>query len=389
MKNNFSIKDISIVSIILIILSLCLAALFIPGFENLSAASPILKRLKPTPWILILVPLWISYKVLGDLELKERLITILFLSLFTGFCVHLHFTNVELGNYFPDKVNIVWQMEVHEKILNKDPSIIPHSYRFLAETMISLLILWAGNFLKALILYRIVFQFLLLLSIFYWARLYVNYRTSIFTVLLYVLLYPITIRYYAGQPMDPISHLSFILSFIFMHQKKDFYFLLTVLIGILAKESIAIMPVFYFLFQSPKTKTHWIKSTVFIVLSFAVILSVRWYITQANLQYENISGVTPDHILNNLKDGFRWYGQFFFTIILLAPFTILGWRQTPIILKQLIVFLILGLVSTNLVFSWLAEVRNFVPFLVPMCLVSAVYFLKEEYSPLENANVNQ
>ncbi len=384
MKNKISLKDFSIVSIILIILTFCLAALFIPGFENLSAPSPLLKRLKPTPWLLILIPIWISYKLLDDLEKKERLITILFLSLFTGFCVHLHFTSVELGNYFPDKVNIVWQMEMHEKILNKDPSIIPHSYRFLAETMISLLILWTGNFFKALILYRILFQFLLLFSIFYFARLYVNYRTAIVTVLLYVLIYPITIRYYAGQPMDPISHLSFMLSFIFLHKKKDFYFIFTVLIGILAKESIAIMPIFFFLFQSAKTKIHWVKSITFIGLSFALILSVRWYIMNANIQYENISGVTPDHILNNLKDGFRWYGQFFFTIFILLPFTILGWKKSPLFLKQLILFLIPNLILTNLVFSWLAEVRNFIPFIVPMSLVSAVYFLKEEYiSPSE------
>ncbi len=379
MKNKIFGKDFLIIFAIIILLIICLLAFFIPNFESLNSPFPFFKKLKPPFFVLILTPILISYFLLSDLKNKEKIFILIFLSMFTCFCVHLHFTNVELGKYLPDKINLLWQKEMHEQILNKNPSAIPHSYRFLAETFISILIICLGDFLKAVIAYRLIFQFLLLFSIFYWARLYVNYRTALITVLLYVLVYPITIRDYAGQPIDPMSHLSFILSFIFLNKKKDFYFILTILIGVLAKESVAVMAIFYFFIRYQKNISHYFLSFLFITLSFGLIILVRWYINQSNLEYVNISGVTPDHILRNLQDS-RWYGQVFLTLFLFLPFNILIWKKIPSSLKYLILFLIPILVLTNIIFSWLAEVRNFVPFLIPMCLVSATYFLQEDFS---------
>jgi hypothetical protein len=379
MKKFFQRIDFQILLLVGIFFSLSISAILIPNFDSFQLNSTILKKLKPSIWFLLLIPLYISYRLLENNSNKEKFFLILLFSIFTIFCVDIHFTNVDILNYFPDKLSILWQIELHEKIMSHDPEVIPHSYRFLANAFITVLLTWNKNHLLCFLIYRFIFQFLLLFSIFYWARLYSSRNTSLLTVLLYLLVYPITIRFYAGQPIDPLSHLCFILSFIFLEKKQDLYFILTILIGILAKESILLMPIVFFIYRD-KNINNLVKTFIFLLLSTILILLIRFLITNNQLEYKNISGVTPKHILDNWNDGLRWYRQFFSTIVLLLPLTILEWKNSNRILKILILFLGSFLILSNLIFSWLTEARNFVPFLVPMCLLNAMYLTKDSKS---------
>ena len=379
MKNFFQKIDIQILFFVGLFFGLSIAAILIPNFDSYQISFSFLKKLKPSIWILLLIPIYISYRLLEDISFKEKVFLLLLFTLFSIFCVDIHFTNVDILNYFPDKLSILWQIELHEKIMSHDPESIPHSYRFLANAFITVLLAWNKNHLVCFLIYRFIFQYLLIFSIFYWARLYTSRNTSLLTVVFYLLVYPISIRFYAGQPIDPLSHFCFILSFIFLEKKLDFYFIITVLIGILAKESILLMPIVFFIYRK-KNLNNLIKTSIFLLLCMIIILLIRWIITNNQLEYKNISGVTPKHILDNLKDGLRWYRQFFSTIVLLLPLTILEWKNSKKILKILIIFLGFFLVLSNLIFSWLTEARNFIPFLIPMCLLNASYLTKDSKS---------
>ncbi len=128
-------------------------------------------------------------------------------------------------------------------------------------------------------IYRLVFGLLLFYSIYRYARLYTGYAAAILALLLVALVYPISFEHYAGQLTDPLSHLSFVLAFIFL-ETEDFAFLLTTLIiGSLAKETVLALSGFYVLFCR-REKRYSIKAVVLCAASLATFFAVRaWYCT--------------------------------------------------------------------------------------------------------------
>jgi hypothetical protein len=87
--------------------------------------------------------------------------------------------------------------------------------------------------------YRYVFGVLLFYAVYRYARLYTNYLGGILAMLLAGVVYPVSFEHYAGQLTDPLSHLSFLLAFIFLHTGAFAAFLTTLLIGALAKSLVS------------------------------------------------------------------------------------------------------------------------------------------------------
>lgn len=221
-------------------------------------------------------------------------------------------------------------------------------------------------------MYRFTFGFLLLLSIFLLAYRYCSLGGSIVVVLLYVTVYPASIRYYAGQVTDPMSHLSFVLAFLFLEIGAFEYLLITLVAGVLAKESIAIIPVYYALFERRRDPS-WLKTALLCGATAFVLVGIRLAV-HYHFQYGDVSGVGPGHIWQNLARVGSWPRQLVHTLLVFAPFVVLGWRKGPQRIKELTLVVVPTLIVSNLLFSWFHESRNFIPGSILLAILTVYWF---------------
>ncbi len=328
---------------------------------------------------LLLIPLGsIALCTRIKLNFLPRQKTSLFILLvfLTLLLVDIHYTSVDsASNYFKNKSNHEWQVSLHQKVLNLGPVGIPHTYRFLPNSMVRVFEYFTGDFSYARSLYRHTFMFILLFSLYYYARLYTGHSASLLAVLLYAAVYPISIRYYAGQLTDPLSHISFLWSFIFLELNIFSWFCLTIIIGIMAKESILIMPVYYFLVSRKNAKT-WIKAGTLFAAGFILVLGIRFLVMEGDFKMDNVSGVGLSTFMHHISRSKNWWRQILYNVIIFLPFFCLAWKTTDKRPRNLALFLLPILAVTNALFSLLAETRNFMPAVFPLSVITADYLLK-------------
>ncbi len=341
--------------------------------------------------LLISVPVFtvlICYQTKVELPSKKISLFIL-LILISLLLVDIHYIYIDspYSRIFDHISNHQWQVETHKDVLALSPKVLPHSYRFLPDSLVRLFELLTGDFSYARAVYRVTFMFLLLFSIYYYGRLYYNHETALLSVLFYAMIYPISIRFYAGQLTDPISHLLFVWSFIFLQLDCFIYFTLAMLIGVLAKESILVMAVYYILIQM-KDKKRWAKGGMLLAASGLMIFMIRMTVTSNDLTYRNISGVDISHIQENLEALDLWGRQVSYTIGIFLPFLVLAWRTTRRELKHLVMFLLPILLLSNTTFGWLYETRNLIPVAIPMAIISSDY-LMNQYSNKKIKGIRQ
>ena len=128
------------------------------------------------------------------------------------------------------------------------PEVLPHSYRFLPNSLVRLFEQVTGDFSTARHTYRNLFGVLLFYALYRFSRLFLLHAGALFSLALWAMVSPVSYRYYLGQLTDPLSHLSFILAFIFIETEQFVYLLLTLTIGCLAKETVLVMAGYYALF---------------------------------------------------------------------------------------------------------------------------------------------
>ena len=224
-------------------------------------------------------------------------------------------------------------------------------------------------------------MFFLLFSIYYYARIYHSHKKALLTVLLYASVFPISIRYYAGQLTDPLSHLSFVLSFIFLELNLFFYFATALFVGILAKESIVVMAVYFLIFR--RKEKYWLPKTLFLfIVSAAIILSIRlWIVPAATTPFNdffvlgNLRGKWLFFLSSNFGKYNQWVWQMLFTVGIFVPFLILAWKRSNRNIRSLAVFILTVLLLSNIGFSWLHETRNLIPAVIPLALITSDYLL--------------
>lgn len=330
------------------------------------------------PAVAVLVAWRIPIRASG----AEKRVLFLLLGLLALLATDLHYSNVEHGKYFSGDrwpSNIDWQREVQHDLLRLDTDWIPHSYRFLPNCIVAWLSQLTGNFLVASLVFRLTLQFALLIAIYHYARLWVDHRRGLVVVFLYMIAYPITLRYYAGQLTDPVSHLTFVLTFLFMELGRPWLFFATVVIGVLAKESILAMPVYYLLVHL-RDRARWLPGLATLFAAGGLAVAVR-LIVAGEPEYEKISGVGPEFLVSNFLDYWFWGRQFWHTLGFLMPLMALRWRQAPSRLRMLILFLVPVLWLSNLCFSYLRESRNYVPVLIPCAVIASMAILRDEDPP--------
>lgn len=304
---------------------------------------------------------------------RQALVLVFLVLLLTKITNRVHQYTVDYGRFgFPNVENTDWQIMLEDNIIQRDRFDAAHAARFLPNSVVRWLQLGGWSFPQARDLYRLLFEMLLFYSIYRYARIFTGHTGAIIAVLLTAAVFPISFQYYVGQLTDPLSHLSFVLAFVFI-EREDYAFLLTTLvIGALAKESVLALAGYYVLFGR-KDKRYPIKAGALLVCCAAVYFGVRVMLLDRAMGYKDISGVTPRHLIQNLTDS-RWPYVFVLTAGSLVPILAIGWKQTPSSLRRLAVYLMAVLFVSSAFFSWLVETRNFMPVVIVLA-VAAGYLL--------------
>lgn len=291
-------------------------------------------------------------------------------------CVAFAFLSTYLHRWLVDDAyppgSLNWQLSLQRSVIDLRPEVLPHSYRFLPNSIVRLFEQVTGDFSVARDSYRNLFGVLLFFSLYRFARLFLRHGGALFCLALWAVVYPVSFRYYAGQLTDPMSHLAFVLAFIFIETEQFVYLLLTVTIGCLAKETIVAL-VGYYAFVRWRARSGFWKVIILGVAALAVCAGARLWVLHGALGYQQISGVAPDHAGINWSD-YRWLPGLLFTVGLFVPFVIAGWAKSPRTLRALALYLFPVLFISSLFFSWLREARNFMP-LVAVLSVLTVYYL--------------
>jgi hypothetical protein len=334
-------------------------------------------------WIFaLLVPVacvGVAFLMLTDRPRRRAAIAALLVGL-SFVSTDLHDSNVDEAKFFTHYgTNSRWQEDLHQWVLGLEFRERPHSYRFLADCVIRWLELGTGDFAAARVLYRFSFTCLLLAAIYEFAKFYVSANGAIASILLYSAVYPVSIRYYAGQPIDPLSHFTFALTFWALQRGWFWTFAATTFVGVMAKESILVMPLYYLLFRR-NGPSHWTRGLLLVAATFGLAIAIRWSVG-AGMQFDHVSATTEYHFLTNLADDSHWGRQLASTLGVFIPFVLFGWKNTPWDLKSLILFLAPCLLISGLFFSWLREARNYMPLVALLAVCTARVLFEDHREP--------
>lgn len=321
-------------------------------------------------YVFTLAICYLMYRAESRHLTRRHALALVFLILvLTKITNRVHEYTVDYGpNAFAGVQNTVWQNMLEDRVIQRVRFDAPHAARFLPNSVVRWLQLAGWGFPQARDLYRLVFGMLLFYAVYRYARVFSGHAGAIIAVLLTAAIFPVSYQYYVGQLTDPMSHLSFVLAFLFI-EREDFPFLLaTLVIGGLAKESVLAMAGYYALFGR-KDRRYPIKVVTLLVCCAAVYLGVRMLVLGGPMEYRDISGVSIEHVIRNLSDS-RWPYVFLLTAGALTPVLALGWKQTPLSLRRLAVYLIAVLFVSSAFFSWLVETRNFMPAVIVLAVAT-------------------
>jgi len=218
-----------------------------------------------------LICVWI-YRVESRRLPKSQAGALVFLVfLLTGVANNVHAINIDYAPKSGDMSNAEWQKMLQNAVVESSPGVLPHSYRFLPNGIVRWLESHSVSFETARDLYRLLAGLLLFYSIYRYARLFTTHLGGVLALLFASLAYPVSFEWYIGQLTDPLSHLSFVLAFIFL-ETEDFAFLLTTqVIGSLAKETVLCLVGCYILFR--RKERHYIGKAA--ALAIAALLAYR------------------------------------------------------------------------------------------------------------------
>ena len=290
---------------------------------------------------------------------------------------YLHVWLVDLNSYFQGHANLEWQIYMQNSVLGLSRETLPHSYRFLPNSLVRLFEQFSGDFASARDGYRNLFGVLFFYSFYRFARLFLRHGGSLLCLALLAVIFPVSFRFYAGQLTDPLAHLSFVLAFIFIYRRQFVYLLLTIAIGCLVKESIMAMAGYYILFRW-REDSYILKSALLVVVSLTVYEIARVSVLHGFQSYQQISGVGFEHVAENWNDYSNWLPGLIFMVGIFVPFVIAGWQKSPWTLRALAIYWFPTLFFSSLFFSWLREARNFVPLSALLAVMAVLQLLPAE-----------
>ena len=308
--------------------------------------------------------------------------------LLAALLTNLHFHTV-------DVFSMDWQIKQYNGILlhNYQP---PDQYRFLPQGTLWWMILYNSNFVFSYLAYRFFFTFLVCQSIYMFARLYLTSRDAVIVVLFYAVFYPMSVRYYRGNLLDPMSH-AVMLAALTCCQRRQFWsvFWLFVL-GMFIKETmLLIIPCYYLMnsetFRLRDFRTLW-RLALLVVTGLGVFLACRIPF-HFNCDFNTLNRTTELMVYSNLGlargqagstvSVFQRYLHPILFIFMWLPLVIWRRKLLPRSLFWTALYLAAAFYLTNLCFGWNYESRNFIPALIFLlvCTMMIVNRLIETRSP--------
>jgi hypothetical protein len=307
-----------------------------------------------------------------------------------------HWYFVELGNMAPYRLPdgrivlqsraIDWQQRQYLAILSGDfvdsrgEGAIPHVFRPLPYGFVRALERLTGDWTFSCLAYRAFFTFWFLWASFQFVRLFHDPGRALWILVIIALLYPLSVYYYLGQLIDPLSHTLFALAFIWVVEDRWLVLALTLALGVLAKETIAIVVPAYGAAYSRQGLSTWRRTAVLAGACALAYLAVRLPL-----------GWTPGHeAINGLEGFMMWanlgiarrtaesavpvYQNYIHVALFVAvflPFVVWNWRRLDPRLRALVAVVTPLLLASSLLFGWLYESRNYVP-LLPLLTAAAI-----------------
>jgi len=298
--------------------------------------------------------------------------------------IFISLLNLYVHYFSVDQHHLEWQVNQYCNIIYKNYG-VPHQYRFVPYGILWWFVLFSGNYIISLLMYRFLFQYVLLAIIWKLASIYNDKLTSVFILFVYAAFYPLSIHLYSGQIIDPIFHLLFVLGLFCSIKKLYLPLIITIILGMFSKESIILLcPMIFILYPS---KSHFKFSFFLITLALILFFLIRLYFG-FDFSLEKINGVSQLMFYSNLgfskgmaKSVFPIYLRYLHPIIFVwIPFFILMFYN-KFISRNLFyscAYISFSIYITNTLFGWNHESRNFIPgFIFNICIL--IFCIKKDY----------
>jgi hypothetical protein len=322
-------------------------------------------------WLVALAAPWLVLKGAASTR-REHVVVTAFVVAAAALSSYVHYVMVDLGHYFPVSQftdNTAWQLFLHRGILALSEGYLPHSYRFLPDALIGVMEWATGSFEAARFANAFIFYGLLYAFALRFARLYLSTVGSVAVVILLLVVFPVTNSYYAGQPIDPMSHLSFVICMWALATRQEAPLGASLICGCLAKESVLLMAPCRAFYGERRGRAV-LLAVAYTAITFAAIAAVRLIVNGGTFSYGRVSGVEPGFFATNLASYRIWVPQYLFSIGVFVPGAVLGWKWMDRPFQLTCLFVTAGVVISSAIFSWLWEVRNLVPAIVMLAIVN-------------------
>jgi hypothetical protein len=310
---------------------------------------------------------------------REKLIRYAGFALLAGLLTDLHYDRT-------DRLNLGWQLEQYAGVLlhNCPP---PDQYRFLTQGTLWWMLLTNADFVFSCVMFRFFFTFILCLSIYRLARLYLLPQYSVLVVFLYGAFYPMSTRYYHGNLLDPMSHLVMFSAFYYARQKRFWEFFWLFVLGMFVKETMLLLVPCYWLMNLEnaglREKQNLQHMALLAVTGMMVFFACRLPF-HFNYDFQTLNrtpesmisanfGLASARVASTVPVVFR-YTHPFLCLFMWLPLLVWQRRRLPESLFWTSLYFAAVLFATNSVFSWNNESRNFIPGLV-LLLISTMIIL--------------
>jgi hypothetical protein len=286
-----------------------------------------------------------------------------------------------------------WQMTQYINIL-EGKEIPPHQYRFLPQGILWWIFLLGGSFRFAYNTYRCFFTFAVLLSLYKLSRMYNPHKESLIVVFLYAILYPLSVRYYYGNMLDPMLHSIFFMALIYCQKRKMPEFFLLVTLGMFVKETIIlVLPCYYLLnMELPFAMRKKMILQLGLLAGWCLVLFLACRIP-FGFHYDNktLNGVSQLMIMDNLGFGGRTIPIPVWVRYAHPALFIFMWLGILILYRKFIsrplfytaIYLSVSIYLTNLCFGWNYESRNFIPAFGVLAVAAMSIFNQMKTQPAE------
>jgi hypothetical protein len=339
-----------------------------PTFERFSQ-SPMLEIAGEAFVLLILLGVIFLIARMDHMQMPAKLVLYAGLLLLALVLTDMHWHMVDMAyQECTTTPKLAWQIDQYANIIagKEGP---PHQYRFLPQGIVWWLFLGSGDFCFAYVVYRAFFTFAFCLSLYKLSRIYIPHKDSLIVVLLYAMLYPLSIHYYYGNLLDPMFHLIFVLSMIYCWKGRlpEFAFLVTT--GMLVKETtILLIPCYYLMnMESPgfgrKKAILWLGLLAAWCMVVFLLCRIPFGFQGNNSTLNGVDGLMIAKNLWVTLEMSLWvrYMHPILFILLWIPIVVLYRRFISRPLFCTTIYLAVSIYLTNLCFGWNFESRNFIP----------------------------